>query len=71
MGLMGRLTVLVKRSITVSVFCLWSEGLCLVSNLVQIMADRMLKPKLQCLALADLDLKEEENTNCSWELWRS
>ena len=23
--------------------------------------------KIQCLALADLDLKEEENTNCSWE----
>ena len=28
------------------------------------MVDRMLKPKLQCLALADLDLKDEENTNC-------
>ena len=70
MGLMGRVTVLVKRSITILI-CLLSEGWCLVSNLVQMMVDQMLKPKLQCLALADLDLKEEENTNCSRELWRS
>ena len=70
LGLMGHVTVLVKRNITF-LFCLWSEGLCLVSNLVQLMVDPMLKPKLQCLALADLDLKEEENTNCSQGLRRS
>ena len=61
----------------------WSRGVslfCFASGvrdgagfqtLVQMMVDRMLKPKLQCLVLADLDLKEEENTNWSWELWRS
>ena len=40
----------------VSLVCLWSEGWCLV----QMMVDWMLKPKLQCLALADLDLKKKK-----------